>query len=152
MSSALRRTDSSIQEGGVNIHKRRSVGMLGEVHPLVAEAFEEDDGAVVFFELDLNRLFEALPQSRGSVKPLARFPASLRDISILVDSDVPAARIQQIIDGQPLVERAVLFDVYEGDEAPSGKVSLGYRIHSAPPTGPFRRETLIEAWPRPLPA
>ena len=109
------------------------VGMLGEVHPLVLEAFEIDDGAVVFFELDLNRLFEALPQSRGSVKPLARYPASLRDISILVDSDVPAARIQQIIDGQPLVERAVLFDVYEGDEAPSGKVSLGYRIHFRAP-------------------
>ena len=109
------------------------VGMLGEVHPLVSEAFEIDDGAVVFFELDLNRLFEALPQSRGSVKPLARYPASLRDISILVDSDVPAARIQQVIDGQPLVERAVLFDVYEGDEAPSGKVSLGYRIHFRAP-------------------
>ena len=109
------------------------VGMLGEVHPLAAEAFEVDDGAVVFFELDLNRLFEALPQSRESVKPLARFPASLRDISILVDSDIPAARIQQIIDGQPLVERAVLFDVYEGDEAPLGKVSLGYRIHFRAP-------------------
>ena len=110
-----------------------AVGSVGEVHPLVAEAFEIDDGAVVYFELDLNRLFDALPQSRGSVKPLARFPASLRDISILVDSDVPAARIQQIIDGQPLVERAVLFDVYEGEEAPPGKVSLGYRIHFRAP-------------------
>jgi phenylalanyl-tRNA synthetase beta chain len=109
------------------------VGSVGEVHPLVAEAFEIDGGSVVFFELDLNRLFEALPQSRGSVKALARYPASLRDISILVDRDVPAALIQQIIDGQPLVERAVLFDVYEGEEAPPGKVSLGYRIHFRAP-------------------
>ncbi len=108
------------------------VGALGEVHPLVAEAFELD-GPVVFFEINVSRLFEALPQSRASVKPLARFPASLRDISILVGRDVPAARIQQIIDGQPLVERAVLFDVYEGEEAPPGQVSLGYRIHFRAP-------------------
>ena len=108
------------------------VGSVGEVHPLVAEAFEVD-GAVVFFEINVTRLFEAMPQARQSVKPLDRFPASLRDISILVGRDVPAARIQQIIDGQPLVERAVLFDVYEGDEAPRGKVSLGYRIHFRAP-------------------
>ena len=104
------------------------VGTLGEVHPLVVEAFELDGEVVVFFELDLNRLFDALPQARQSVKPLARFPASLRDISILVDRDIPAARVQRIIEGQPLVEQTVLFDVYEGEEAPPGKVSLAYRI------------------------
>ena len=104
------------------------VGSLGEVHPLVVEAFELDGEVVVFFELDLNRLFDALPQARQSVKPLARFPASLRDISILVDRDIPAARVQRIIEGQPLVEQTVLFDVYEGEEAPPGKVSLAYRI------------------------
>ena len=92
-----------------------------------------DDGAVVFFELNINRLFEALSEARRSVKPIARFPASIRDISILVDKDIPAARVQQIIDGQPLVEQAVLFDVYEGEEAPPGKVSLGYRIHFRAP-------------------
>ena len=104
------------------------VGTLGEVHPLVVEAFELDGEVVVFFELDLNRFFEALPQARQSVKSLARFPASLRDISILVDRDIPAARVQRIIEGQPLVERTILFDVYEGEEAPPGKVSLAYRI------------------------
>ena len=112
--------------------KGAAVGSVGEVHPLTAEAFEVD-GTVVFFEINVTRLFEAMPQARQSVKPLDRFPASLRDISILVGRDVPAARIQQIIDGQPLVERAVLFDVYEGDEAPRGKVSLGYRIHFRAP-------------------
>ena len=104
------------------------VGSLGEVHPLVVEAFELDGEVVVFFELDLNRFFDALPQARQSVKSLARFPASLRDISILVDRDIPAARVQRIIEGQPLVEQTVLFDVYEGEEAPPGKVSLAYRI------------------------
>ena len=109
------------------------VGSLGEVHPLVVEAFELDGEVVVFFELDLNRLFDALPQARQSVKSLARFPASLRDISILVDRDIPAARVQRIIEGQPLVEQTVLFDVYEGEEAPPGKVSLAYRIQLRAP-------------------
>ena len=109
------------------------VGMVGEAHPLAVEAFEIDEGAVVYFEIDLNKLFENLPAARTSVKPPARFPVSLRDISILVDRDVPAARIQALIDKQPLVERCVLFDVYEGEEAPGGKVSLGYRIQFRAP-------------------
>ncbi len=108
------------------------VGSVGEVHPLTTEAFEVE-GAVVFFEINVSSLFEAMPRARQSVKPLARYPASLRDISILVDCSVPAGRIQQMIDSQPLVERAVLFDVYDGDEAPQGKVSLGYRIHFRAP-------------------
>ena len=52
------------------------VGALGEVHPLVAEAFELD-GPVVFFEINVSRLFEALPQSprvRQTPRPLPRLP------------------------------------------------------------------------------
>ena len=109
------------------------VGVVGEVHPLVQESFEIDGGAVAFFELDLNRLQEALPKDTQAVQPLARYPASTRDISILVDATVQAAQIQSVIEGQPLVEQALLFDAYEGEEAPSSRVSLGYRIHFRAP-------------------
>ena len=109
------------------------VGMVGEVHPLVQESFEIDGGAVAFFELDLNRLQETLPKDTQAVKPLARYPASTRDISILVDGTVQAAQIQSVIEGQPLVEQALLFDAYEGEEARSSRVSLGYRIHFRAP-------------------
>ena len=106
-----------------------SVGILGEVNPLVQESFEIDGGSVVFFELDLEKLLEAIPKKRRVLKPLARYPRSIRDISILVDSSIPAARIQSVIENQPLVERALLFDAYEGKEVPLGKSSLAYRLY-----------------------
>jgi len=105
------------------------VGILGEVHPLVQESFEIDGGSVVFFELNLEKVFEAVPQERRALKPLARYPSSIRDISILVDSSIPAARIQSVIENQPLVERVLLFDAYEGKGVPSGKSSLAYRLY-----------------------
>ena len=109
------------------------VGVVGEVHPLVQESFEIDGAAVAFFELDLSKLLEALPQDRQAVQPLARYPASTRDISILVEGTVQASKVQAVIESQPLVEQALLFDAYEGEEASSSRVSLGYRIHFRAP-------------------
>ncbi len=106
-----------------------AVGVVGEVHPVVQERFQIDGGPVAFFEMRLDRLLAALPQGKRPLKSLARYPSSIRDISILVDSDVPAAKVQAVIEGRPLVERAVLFDAYEGKEAPPGRVSLAYRIY-----------------------
>ena len=72
---------------------------------------------------------EAVPQERRALKPLARYPRTIRDISILVDSSIPAARIQSVIENQPLVERVLLFDAYQGKGVPSGKRSLAYRLY-----------------------
>lgn len=109
--------------------KEARIGILGEVHPLVQEALEISGAAITFFELDISRLVEVLSSKRAPLKPLDRYPSSIRDISILVDRSTPAASIQRIIESHPLVDRCLLFDVYEGDQVSSDKSSLAYRVY-----------------------
>jgi len=53
----------------------------------------------------------------------------VRDLSLLVDRDVPATKVQEVILTNPLLARVTLFDVYEGEGIPHGRRSLAYRLH-----------------------
>jgi phenylalanyl-tRNA synthetase beta chain len=102
------------------------LGVVGELHPKVAEAFELS-GAVYLFEINLMAL---LPFTLGykPFQPLPRFPAVVRDIAVVVDSGVAHRQVQDVIRGFPLVTQVALFDVYTGGQLPPGKKSLAYRI------------------------
>lgn len=105
------------------------VGTVGEVHPAVREAFGLEDVPVAMAEMDLVALHGALVHGREAYVALPKFPAAVRDLSILVRSDVPAATIQRAILGHKLVARVTLFDVYEGDQLPTGQRSLAFHVH-----------------------
>ena len=106
-----------------------SLGIIGEVHPSVLEGFGIEGGPVAIFELDIQVLQEVVPKGRGTYSPVSRFPSAIRDLAIVVDQDVPAARLQEIISDHRLVDRALLFDVYAGENIPAGKRSLAYHIY-----------------------
>ena len=101
------------------------VGYLGRVKPVV----EQDLGVsgVYVFELDLGGL-------TGEVKPVFRvsseYPASLRDISLLVpvrvSNDDVVRDIHECVKG--LEAEVRLFDVYEGQGIPEGYRSLAYTL------------------------
>ena len=102
------------------------LGIVGELNPTVAEAF--DISRVVYlFEVDISRL---LPFTVGHkpYQPIARFPAVVRDIALVVDENVSHQQLLDVITGFPLVEKVTLFDVYTGKQVPAGKKSLAYRI------------------------
>ncbi len=102
------------------------LGVVGELNPKVAEAFDISQ-PVYLFEIDLSKL---LPHTIGYklYKPIARFPAVMRDIALVVDAKVTHRQVLEIIKGFPLVEKITLFDVYTGKQVPAGKKSLAYRI------------------------
>ena len=108
------------------------VGMVGELHPEVRAAFGLRPDPVACFELRLDALLSvresAATQSASRFRPLSRYPAANRDLALLAPADVPAARIRQLIERVRLVERAELFDVYQGDNVPAGMRSLAFRI------------------------
>ena len=60
------------------------------------------------------------------------------DLAIVVDLDVSAATVRAIVERHGLVERADLFDVYEGDQVPGGKKSLAYAVHYRAPDRTLR--------------
>jgi phenylalanyl-tRNA synthetase beta chain len=109
------------------------LGRIGELHPSVADSFGLEDSTVAFFELDVESLLSVVPPGGRRHSVAGRFPSAIRDISILVDADVPASRVLETIVGRPLVASAALFDVYTGQNLPTGKRSLAYHIYFQAP-------------------
>ena len=105
-----------------------SIGIVGELHSAVVQAFELTNSPVVFFELNVSQLLAARELGAKRYSPLSRFPAAVRDLSIIMDCQTPAAEVQEAIFKHPLTTRVSLFDVYTGMGVPSGKRSLTYRI------------------------
>ena len=108
------------------------LGVFGELHPEVAEAFEIS-GTVYLFEINLTAL---LPYTIGHkmFQPIPRFPAIFRDVALVVDVGITHRKVLDIIQSFSLVNQVTLFDVYTGKQVSSGKKSLAYRIAFQSPT------------------
>lgn len=103
------------------------VGLIGELHPKVAEGFDLLPQPVALFELDIEKLLSSVKERRG-YRPLSRFPRSVRDVAVLVDIQVPAKKMLDIVRGVSLVSQVSLFDLYSGKQVPAGKKSVAFRI------------------------
>lgn len=110
----------------------RELGVLGELHPLVREAFDlpAQPVAVLLWDLDvlLDAATEADAEKRvGMISPYA--PVH-EDLALVVDEATPAVEVQRAIleAGRPLVTEATLFDVYRGAQVGPGKKSLAFAL------------------------
>ena len=106
------------------------IGVLGEVHPRVTERYAFPDKAEVHL-CEVN--FELLLKWAGAenqFRPLPRFPAVDRDLSLVVDQRLEAEKIMEVIRDlrHSILEGIQLFDVYRGAPIPEGKKGLSYRI------------------------
>ncbi|MCL5962437.1 MAG: phenylalanine--tRNA ligase subunit beta [Chloroflexi bacterium] len=106
-----------------------SVGLVGEVHPLVRENFELPDQPVGLFDLNLELLLAHMGAGRY-YRSLSRFPAVVQDLAVVVDESVSARAVRDTIreGGGDMVGEIELFDVYAGKSIPEGKKSLAYTI------------------------
>ncbi|HXH20981.1 MAG TPA: phenylalanine--tRNA ligase subunit beta [Dehalococcoidia bacterium] len=118
-------------------------GVLGQVHPKLAERFGVE-GPAFLFELDVERLLAAAKDAARHA-PLSRFPAVIQDIAVVVDSSVPAARVQEIIASSALVARVQLFDVFEGEQLGQGRRSLAFAVHFQSPERTLTDEDVADA-------
>ncbi|MDO8567687.1 MAG: phenylalanine--tRNA ligase subunit beta, partial [Dehalococcoidales bacterium] len=87
------------------------IGVIGEVHPKVLNAFEIT-GPACLFELNVTSLVPLI--GHNMYQPVPRFPSVVRDIALVVDSGVTHRSILDIIRSFPLVSQVALFDVYSG--------------------------------------
>ena len=102
------------------------LGVIGELHPKVLEAFAIS-GAVYLFEIDMTALL-SLTAGHKRFQPIPRFPSVVRDFALVVDAKIAHQRVLDIINSFPLVKQVTLFDVYSGEQVPPGKKSLAYSI------------------------
>jgi phenylalanyl-tRNA synthetase beta chain len=107
----------------------RSVGVLGELHPKVAEAYKFGQRAVLAAEFDLDAILKQVPE-RYKYTPVPRFPAAKRDIAVTVDEGVTAEQVVKEMRGAggSLLVSVQLFDLYRGESIGAGKKSLAYAL------------------------
>jgi phenylalanyl-tRNA synthetase beta chain len=104
------------------------VGWIGELHPLVARAWDLDHGAALF-EVDLDRVL-----THADVVPryvdLTSFPALRMDLSVTLAEDVPAATVVAAVReaGGELLADARVFDLYHGEQVGEGRKSLALAL------------------------
>ncbi len=103
----------------------KPIGYLGELHP--AEAIRLDlNSPCVLTELDLGHLiaYGCVPLQEVTSPP--KYPAIRRDLALVVDRDISAARVIASIreNASPLLQGVEVFDVYEGESIAPGKKSM----------------------------
>lgn len=107
------------------------IGVMGEVHPLVAEAYELTGvGRVLAAELELDKLLNAALERGNKAHDLPKYPASTRDIALIGPAAVPAAEIEAAIRsaGGDYLENVRLFDLYDKEPIPAGQRSLAFAL------------------------
>jgi len=102
------------------------LGILGELHPKVAQAFELS-GTVYLIEMDMEKLLDKTTRLKG-YHAIPRFPGLSRDIALVIDKQVTYQQVEGIIRSFPLASKVTLFDLYTGKQLPEGKKSFAVRI------------------------
>jgi phenylalanyl-tRNA synthetase beta chain len=103
------------------------VGWVGELHPLVARAWDLED--VAAFEVDLDRVVGhavAVPRYRD----LTSFPPVRLDLAVTLGDEVPAASVVGTAReaGGALLQGVRVFDVYRGEQVGEGRKSLALAL------------------------
>ena len=114
-----------IMEGG------KKIGVLGKLHPLTLKAFGIKTPDVWAFEFGckaLEKTFSA--QNFNPVVAPAVFPPSLRDLSVVLDENIPYAQVQSVLNqtGLDVKMSYELIDLYQGEHLPAGKKSLTFSL------------------------
>ncbi len=118
----------------------KTLGIIGEIHPLVRQSFDIKPRACAF-ELDIETMYE-LSAQRVMMEQITRYPAVERDLAIVVGQPVKAAQALAIISeqGGDLLQNVAVFDVYSGEQVPAGCKSMAFKM-----TFQSEERTLTEA-------
>lgn len=104
------------------------LGIMGEAHPMVTENYDIHT-RVYMAELFFDHLFE-LSDRKLVYKPLPKYPATSRDIALVVDENIEVAQIEKIIkeNASEILQEIALFDIYRGEQIEENKKSLAFTL------------------------
>ena len=108
-----------------------TLGELGQLASDVLDARGVPAGEAAFaFEMDVDAVASAERPGDLRAQPLPRFPAIVRDLSIVVDNVLPAATVRGTIRAAApdTLVGVTEFDRYRGAGVPEGRVSLSLRL------------------------
>ncbi|MCW2748322.1 MAG: phenylalanine--tRNA ligase subunit beta [Nocardioidaceae bacterium] len=108
------------------------IGHAGELHPRVVKSYGLP-ARTVAAEFDLDALIAAAPDL-GDAPSFSTFPVAKEDVALVVDADITAESVARALQGaSDLIESVRLFDVYTGDQVPTGAKSLAFALRLRAP-------------------
>ena len=110
----------------------RRLGFLGELHPLVADAWDLGPSAV--WAIDLGAVAALAPEV-ARYEPFGAFPSVREDIAVILGDGVPADEVVGVVRaaGGESLARVEVFDVYRGAQVGEGRVSLALHLEFRAP-------------------
>jgi phenylalanyl-tRNA synthetase beta chain len=119
------RSAAVLVDGGPSQAAR--LGFLGELHPLVAAAW--DLGRTAVFAVDLGKL-AALAPPIVSFRPFASVPALRQDIAVTLPEAVAAAEALERVRAAAgeMLDEVSVFDIYTGEQVGEGRRSLALAL------------------------
>ncbi len=104
------------------------IGYLGQVHPEIIAKMDADKPvyACEIYLTELKKYFN----DKIIFKPISKYPIVERDLAILLDAEIPCAKIIKTINynGGEYLSETKLFDVYQGEQVASGKKSMAFNL------------------------
>ncbi len=107
----------------------RPIGVLGELHPAVADRYGFGDERLYLAELDVDQLIE-IGTAAVQVRALPKFPPATRDMAVVVPETVAACDVEEAIwqAGAELLQGVKIFDVYQGGQIMAGHKSIAFGL------------------------
>ncbi len=104
-------------------------GVLGEIHPATASAWDDRTVGSIVAELSIRGLSGGAPVVPRGVTP-GRHPVVERDVAVVTHAGQAAATLEATVraSGGPLLRDVTLFDVYRGAPLADDERSLAYRL------------------------
>ena len=101
---------------------------MGEISYEVRDEYDIDKGALIL-EINLAKIEDKRVVER-KYKAIGKFPAIERDYSFVCDRNLEAELIENTIreNGQGLVAKISLFDIYTGEHIEEDKKSISYKV------------------------
>jgi phenylalanyl-tRNA synthetase beta chain len=102
---------------------------FGALHPLVQASYDTTYEDILAADVDVTALFDC-SQKVSQLIPVPAFPPILEDIAIVVDEDLSAGVIEQLIrqTGGKLLTGVRLFDIFRGAQIGENKKSMAYNL------------------------
>ena len=104
------------------------VGVMGQVHPLVAKNYGIDVD-VYCAEINFTAILGLLLPD-ATYTPLPKYPSVTRDLALICDESVTVADCENVINAYAgkLLRGVKLFDIYRGTGVPEGKKSMAFSL------------------------
>ncbi len=121
----VRGRSAEVRSGG------RGIGVIGQLNPAIAEARGFPHAEDVYVgEMDVDALAAVCASAELRTETLPKFPAIVRDLSLLVAEALPAAAVRGTIRAAAptTLESIAEFDRYQGKGVPNGRISLSLRL------------------------